>query len=459
MADSAVAITAGAGTNIDTRTEGTNSNHRQVIVIGDPATNAGVAPVDATAGLKVDLGADNDVVVTNAGTFAVQATIAAAATSIGKAEDAAHASGDVGVPAMTVRQDTAAALSGTDADYQPLITDASGRLHVNVGNTVTVGSHAVTNAGTFAVQVDGAALTSLQLIDDAISGTEMQVDVVAALPAGNNNIGDVDVASVVPGTGATNLGKAVDTATGATDTGVLALATRDDALSALTPIEGDNVQLRVDANGALWAAINNTVTVASHAVTNAGTFAVQVDAAIPAGTNNIGDVDVATIAAGDNNIGNVDIVTVPAPLSTTGGGTEATALRVTLASDSTGLVSVDDNGASLTVDNGGTFAVQNTPAQVSTATVTALASAATSAQLLASTAGRRGLLLTNTDANGVYVKYGTTASATSFSVFIPGGDTTNGFGYWEMPAPIYTGRIDAIWAADGSGSLIATELT
>mgnify|MGYP001568370189 CR=1 FL=1 len=34
-----------------------------------------------------------------------------------------------------------------------------------------------------------------------------------------------------------------------------------------------------------------------------------------------------------------------------GGGVEANALRVTLASDSTGLVSVDDNGASLTVDN------------------------------------------------------------------------------------------------------------
>jgi hypothetical protein len=51
----------------------------------------------------------------------------------------------------------------------------------------------------------------------------------------------------------------------------------------------------------------------------------------------------------------VDVATVPAPLSTSGGGTEATALRVTLASDSTGLVSVDDNGGSLTVD--GTVAV------------------------------------------------------------------------------------------------------
>jgi hypothetical protein len=64
MADTAIAITAGTGTNVDTRTEATNGNHRQVVVLGDPATNAGVAPVDATAGLKVNLGADNDVTVT-----------------------------------------------------------------------------------------------------------------------------------------------------------------------------------------------------------------------------------------------------------------------------------------------------------------------------------------------------------------------------------------------------------
>jgi hypothetical protein len=66
----------------------------------------------------------------------------------------------------------------------------------------------------------------------------------------------------------------------------------------------------------------------------------------------------ANLAAGTNNIGDVDVLSVPAPLSTTGGGTEAAALRVTLASDSTGVVSVDDNGGALTVDNGGTFAVQ-----------------------------------------------------------------------------------------------------
>lgn len=45
------------------------------------------------------------------------------------------------------------------------------RVDVNIAAsaaTLTVGSHAVTNAGTFATQVDGAALTALQLIDDPV---------------------------------------------------------------------------------------------------------------------------------------------------------------------------------------------------------------------------------------------------------------------------------------------------
>lgn len=49
-----------------------------------------------------------------------------------------------------------------------------------------------------------------------------------------------------------------------------------------------------------------------------------------------------------------------AALSVVGGGAEATALRVTLASDSTGVVSVDDNGSTLSVDDGaGSLTVDN----------------------------------------------------------------------------------------------------
>jgi hypothetical protein len=52
------------------------------------------------------------------------------ATNLGKAEDAAHTSGDVGVMALAVRNDAGTALAGTDGDYIPLGTDASGNLRV-----------------------------------------------------------------------------------------------------------------------------------------------------------------------------------------------------------------------------------------------------------------------------------------------------------------------------------------
>lgn len=72
MADTSVGVTPGSGADIDTRTESTNGNHRQVVVIGDPTTNAGVAPVDATNGLKVNVGSST--LPTGAATSAKQDT-------------------------------------------------------------------------------------------------------------------------------------------------------------------------------------------------------------------------------------------------------------------------------------------------------------------------------------------------------------------------------------------------
>jgi hypothetical protein len=71
---------------------------------------------------------------------------------------------------------------------------------------------------------------------------------------------------------------------------------------------------------------------------------------IPADATNGLDVDVTrlpALVAGTANIGDVDVLTVPAPLSTTGGGTEATALRVTLASDSTGTMALAASTANI----------------------------------------------------------------------------------------------------------------
>lgn len=55
MADQSIQVTPGTGPQIDFRTEATNSNYRQVVVLGDPDLNAGVAPVSATLGLSVNV--------------------------------------------------------------------------------------------------------------------------------------------------------------------------------------------------------------------------------------------------------------------------------------------------------------------------------------------------------------------------------------------------------------------
>ena len=92
---------------------------------------------------------------------------------------------------LTVDGTVTANLSATDNAVLDTINTAVVATQAAVEGTLTVGSHAVTNAGTFATQIDGAALTALQLIDNIVSGSEAQVDVVAALPAGTNLIGDV----------------------------------------------------------------------------------------------------------------------------------------------------------------------------------------------------------------------------------------------------------------------------
>lgn len=135
-------------------------------------------------------------------------TTATNSTALAKSEDAAHASGDKGIMALVVRKDTATALAGADGDYAPLEVDASGRLWVNVGT-------------------------------------------MAALPAGANNIGDVDVLTL-PAlvAGSAIIGKVgIDQTTPGTTNGVVI---KDSAGNAIDQSATVNVAQDVNAmkNGA-----------------------------------------------------------------------------------------------------------------------------------------------------------------------------------------------------------------
>jgi hypothetical protein len=166
-------------------------------------------------------------------------------------------------------------------------------VNLNIAGTDVTGGAGAVGATTQRVTLasDDPAVTSLQLIDNAVSGAGFNItqvngetiDVGAGTEAaairvtlptdgtgyvklgtGTNSIGklgtansgvdigDVDVTSIVPGVGATNLGKAIDTALGATDTGVLALGVRDDTLNIRSGTENDVEPLHTDALGALW---------------------------------------------------------------------------------------------------------------------------------------------------------------------------------------------------------------
>ena len=101
------------------------------------------------------------VVYARAADGSLQVSTGVGALSLGKAEDAAHVSGDVGVMSLAVRNDAYAARSGADGDYTPLAVDSAGRLGLaagtlNIGNVdvVSFPAAATANAASAAVAVD-----------------------------------------------------------------------------------------------------------------------------------------------------------------------------------------------------------------------------------------------------------------------------------------------------------------
>ncbi len=119
----------------------------------------------------------------------------------------------------------------------------------------------------------------------------------------------------------------------------------------------------------------------------------------------------------------------PATLATNVGAANASTLRVALAA-------------------GSTVGIGAAPA---TSTVTSVAAAIASTQLLAANAARVGASIYNDSAAEMYLKHGAGASNVSFSVdMLPGS-------YYEIPYG-YTGVIHGIWAS-ATGAARVTEFT
>ena len=108
-------------------------------------------------------------------------------------------------------------------------------------------------------------------------------------------------------------------------------------------------------------------------------------------------------------------------------------------------VAVDAEGRVITTTEGGGGGVLS-------ATVTRVAASATSVTLLAANATRRGVIVHNDSNADLWLKFGATASATSYTVKLGPGDL-----YESPSSPVYPGIIHGIWsAADGAAQI--TEL-
>lgn len=223
-----------------------------------------------------------------------------AATDLGKAEDAAHASGDTGVLLLGVRNDQSpspAATTSNDGDYAALQVDQYGSLRITGGVTVSgigTGNSDISKAEDTAHQTGDAGMLMLGVRRNAEAvGSDTDGDYSTLNVDGSGRLRTLaTVSGTVPIT-VENAG------TLAAITGTVPVRTTNNGTVSVS-----NTVNTLENSGTL-AAISGTVNI--HAT--GGTVTVG---AIAAGDNNIGNVDVASIAAGDNNIGNVDIVTMPA---------------------------------------------------------------------------------------------------------------------------------------------------
>jgi hypothetical protein len=105
------------------------------------------------------------------------------------AEDSAAVSGDLGIQALAVRQDTLAASTSADGDYTPLKSNAAGALYVSVSGSVVVTATDLDIrdlTATDVVTVVQPTGTNLHVVTDSGSTTAVTGNVTVVQPTGTN---------------------------------------------------------------------------------------------------------------------------------------------------------------------------------------------------------------------------------------------------------------------------------
>ncbi|RLA41032.1 MAG: hypothetical protein DRR06_16595 [Gammaproteobacteria bacterium] len=205
-------------------------------------------------------------------------------TELGKAEDSAHSSGDMGAMALGVRNDAGTAF-GADGDYVPLSMDADGALRVNATVNVDANSdyaedsaHSSGDIGGFVLAVRQDALAASVSADGDYAA--FKVDSVGSLYTKDTDaialLTTIDADTNSIDSTLTALSKAEDSVHASGDQGVMGLTVRNDTLASLVGADGDYAPLQVNADGALYTYISgsdtltmNDAALANTAVANA----------------------------------------------------------------------------------------------------------------------------------------------------------------------------------------------
>ena len=95
------------------------------------------------------------------------------------------------------------------------------------------------------------------------------------------------------------------------------------------------------------------------------------------------------------------------------------------------------------------------PARASTVSRSSVTQSSTNVTLQAANTNRLGWTVYNRPTQGanLFLKFGATASTSDFDVALPAN------AYYEMPQPLFTGRIDGIWDSTGVGFARVCEWT